>query len=491
MFLNRAKKKHGDEYDYSESIYIDGKTKVCIICKKHGRFYTLPGNHLSGSKCRKCSYEKRGLDKRYKIEDLIHMAKKVHGNKYLYNKFIYTGIMEHGIISCKIHGDFLQTFNDHIHNKAGCPKCARENKKIKKSVLEFPNVMKEWDYEKNKISPEKVSYGSQRKVWWFCEQHGHSWQAMARNRTIYNTGCPKCNAMVLKENCLTTTHPHLLSEWDYSKNEITPDEVTHGSDQKVWWVCKNDHEWDASVKRRAIYKFGCPYCSGKRVCKDNCIATMRPDLVEEWSDKNLFGPEKITCGSGKKVWWVCENGHEWETSACERKNHGCPYCSGNKVCEDNCLATKRPDLVEEWSDKNNISPKEVSYGSKKRVWWVCSNGHEWISSINNRTNNYECPHCSKRISKSGTKWLDKHNVPIREYYININNKRIYVDGFDDKTNTVFEYFGSFWHGNKKIYDQDDINPITKTSYGCLYQKTIEKINLIEAAGYNLVYKWGE
>lgn len=130
----------------------------------------------------------------------------------------------------------------------------------------------------------------------------------------------------------------------------------------------------------------------------NSLAAMRPELVREWSDKNLpLMPDKITYGSNKIVWWKAACGHEWQTSVKARsKGENCPICSGARVIEGiNDLATLKPELAQEWSDKNEIKPAEVSIGSHKKVIWRCRHGHEWEASIKSRTiNGTGCPYCS-------------------------------------------------------------------------------------------------
>lgn len=130
----------------------------------------------------------------------------------------------------------------------------------------------------------------------------------------------------------------------------------------------------------------------------NSLAAMRPELVCEWSDKNLpLTPDKITYGSNKIVWWKAACGHEWQTSVKARsKGENCPICSGARVIAGiNDLVTLKPELAQEWSDKNEIKPTEVSVASHKKVIWRCSLGHEWEASIKSRTvNGTGCPCCS-------------------------------------------------------------------------------------------------
>ena len=106
---------------------------------------------------------------------------------------------------------------------------------------------------------------------------------------------------------------------------------------------------------------------------NNSLAEVRPELVSEWSEKNLpLTPDNITFGSNKKVWWKGTCGHEWQTSVKARSNgEKCPICSGARVIAGiNDLTTLEPLLVKQWSKKNKIKPTEVSIGSHKKVMRV-------------------------------------------------------------------------------------------------------------------------
>ena len=89
----------------------------------------------------------------------------------------------------------------------------------------------------------------------------------------------------------------------------------------------------------------------------NSLASVHPELISEWSEKNLpLTPDKIPFGSNKRVWWIGACGHEWETSVKARsKGEKCPICSGARVIEGiNDLATLKPLLGQEWSEKNEL-----------------------------------------------------------------------------------------------------------------------------------------
>lgn len=121
-FINLAKDKHGDKYDYSLVQYKNKETKVEIICPIHGVFHQQPNLHLMGSGCPKCSYIYRGNLFKKSLDKFILESNKVHNNFYSYDKFEYIDSHVKSIINCPIHGDFEQKPNDHLNGK-GCPKC--------------------------------------------------------------------------------------------------------------------------------------------------------------------------------------------------------------------------------------------------------------------------------------------------------------------------------------------------------------------------------
>lgn len=118
-----------------------------------------------------------------------------------------------------------------------------------------------------------------------------------------------------------------------------------------------------------------------------------PTLLEDWHPILNEGvdPHFLTAYSGKKVWWLGKCGHEWQTSITNRvrRNSPCPVCIGKKILVGfNDLATTHPELIQEWhpTKNDNLVPYMFSRGMNIKIWWICSLGHEWQSSINDRAN---------------------------------------------------------------------------------------------------------
>ena len=129
----------------------------------------------------------------------------------------------------------------------------------------------------------------------------------------------------------------------------------------------------------------------------------RTNLLKGWDESRNFPltPDTVSYGSKKKVWWTCENGHSWQTTVHVRsEGSGCPYCAGRKVLPGfNDLETLYPDVAAQWDREKNgpLSPRDVSTGSKIRIWWRCPEGHSWQSPVASRTAwGHGCPYCAGR-----------------------------------------------------------------------------------------------
>ena len=131
----------------------------------------------------------------------------------------------------------------------------------------FPEIAAEWDYDKNgTLIPSDVTAASHTSIWWKCAL-GHSYKSAPFSRTgHYKSGCPYCTGRKVLPgfNDLATLKPALASEWYQPFNgDLTPADVTLGSNKKVWWCCSDHHVWEACVFSRTRFKgSGCPVCAG-------------------------------------------------------------------------------------------------------------------------------------------------------------------------------------------------------------------------------------
>lgn len=148
IFIEKSKLVHNDKYEYNKSIYIDSKTNIIITCREHGDFLQKPEKHMVGQGCKECYLEsnKRPLyDNNYYIDKF----NRVHNNLYTYDNFIYISQFTKSIITCRKHGDFLQTPKAHMRGQ-GCKKCAGEYSSI------LNKFVKGYSYISGRKKPYKV-----------------------------------------------------------------------------------------------------------------------------------------------------------------------------------------------------------------------------------------------------------------------------------------------------------------------------------------------
>lgn len=211
-------------------------------------------------------------------------------------------------------------------------------------------------------------------------------------------------------NSLEILFPQLSKEWDAVKNNgLTPDKVAPHSHKRVWWRCSKGHSWNAPVSSRTA-GCGCPVCANRVILAGyNDLASNHPQLAAQWhpTKNRELTPEQVGAGYDKKVWWMCEKGHEWQAAVKTRvrESSGCPVCANYVALAGyNDLATTHPLVAAQWHpEKNgNLSPEQVVAGSKRYVWWRCSLGHEWRAKVVDRTRGTNsCPYCSNQKVLAG------------------------------------------------------------------------------------------
>lgn len=153
----------------------------------------------------------------------------------------------------------------------------------------------------------------------------------------------------------------------------------------------------------------------RRTFRAFCTEQGKTALLAQWDiERNLpLTPDDVTFGSHKKVWWTCPSGHSWQAMVYTRsEGAGCPYCTGRKASpEQNSLAKQFPALAAEWDDEKNapLTPRDVTTGSHKLIWWRCPKGHSYRSAVKTRVQGSGCPYCA------GKSVLPEENSLAAEY----------------------------------------------------------------------------
>jgi hypothetical protein len=289
----------------------------------------------------------------------------------------------------------------------------------------YPDVAVEWDYVKNSpLTPDLFTPKSDQKFWWICSAH-HSWQATIKNRTLRGSNCPDCsnrrrskdtiNRHRLRLGSIAEKFPELISFWDQRNNEdANPKNVTAILTNSYSWTCNRKHTFTRQLQAM-VKDQSCKLCES--------IKETHSEMLSEWDySKNIgIDPIEITQGSDKPLWWICKNGHSWSAAAVRRirENKKCKTCSS--------LGFSFPELLNEWNFEKNseIDPMVVHSGTRTKVFWKCKYGHEWQSSIQNRTGEKKsnCPVCGRRNAAEKTRIIRlKKTGSLQDNYPEVASK---------------------------------------------------------------------
>ena len=234
-----------------------------------------------------------------------------------------------------------------------------------------------------------------------------------------------------KLRLLIEVDPEGSKEWDKeknSKNNLFIDSVTAYSAKRAWWLCPKGHSYDSIISNHTGGS-RCPICANKKVLIGfNDLKTIDTEGVKEWdyakNDELDVYPDKITSMSSKRVWWICQKGHEYNMAvSCHSRGERCPYCAKKKILTGfNDLLTVDPDGIKEWDyEKNNnlkLYPNKLASSSKKKAWWICPKNHSYTMAIGNHTRGQRCPYCANIKVLSGfndLKTIDPEGVKEWDY----------------------------------------------------------------------------
>lgn len=365
-FKQRLKNVFGDEYDLSCVNYTDAKTKVNVICRKHGKFSALPHNLLAHKGCPICRYEKSSDSNKRSIKELIDKCNKIHNFKYDYSLILENlGNRHKNPIICHEkdengteHGIFYQDFDHHINRKHGCPKCSGNNRltteNFKERAVKVHN--NKYDYSKSDV------HGTHNKVCIICHEkdengteHGEFWQAP--NDHLHGQGCPKCKCKKI---------------WD-SRGRLTVDDVkeqfkgVHGDEYdyslfteyknnstKIPVICKKHGVFYVTPNAHITGRRGCPKCGAESSSEKQRLPIEEViDRIRDVHGNRYIIPEDFNYVNNQtKVKLICrKHGEFYQNPFNLWKGVGCPKCNHSKLETEISLFLEREDIEYEEQKK--------------------------------------------------------------------------------------------------------------------------------------------
>lgn len=347
----------------------------------------------------------------------------------------------------------------------------------KKYIIDNPDLMAEWDWEKNnelELNPNSLTYASNKMAWWKCS-HNHSWETAIATRGLKSHSCPYCSGNKVLEgfNDFQTKHPQLARCWDNSKNKSKASEVAVSSGKCVWWVCD---DCGISFQRR-VADMRRPYCVKcgrlhKKIDKQSSLGSLFPKIIEEWDySKNARSPYEIKPHCNDKFYWNCATcGTPFYCSPDYRirsNGGGCKECKKSTLSklkqvpqEGLSFLEKYPNIVNTYYDfnSNNLDISAVSYKSNRKAKWTCKKcGISWIAKFQDMTEGRRCPRCETIKFKSFPEQCLFYYVSKYFKFAvwgdnSFKNKGLHeLDIYLPKLAVAIEYDGEHWH---QEIDQD-------------------------------------
>lgn len=343
----------------------------------------------------------------------------------------------------------------------------------KEYLSSISSLAREWHFTLNdsSISPDKITIGNNKKVWWKCEK-GHEWEDVVYKR-VKGKLCPYCTnkRVLIGYNDLSTLFPNIAAEWHTEKNvDIDINTIVPGSSKKVSWRCSTcGNIWDTSVRSRTQKGSGCPKCALKKrsetrhnLALKNNGSLNNAEICKSWDyEKNYpLTPNDVTQYSNENVWWRCPIcNYSWQAKISNRSNgRGCPNCANRVLVKGkNDLATCNPELASQWHPTKNlkITPSDIFSKSGKKYWWICPNGHEYQATPLHRSSGTNCPFCNSGRQTSFAEqavffYLKKIFPDAISRYKDIFTNRMELDIFIPSIKVAIEYDGVFWHKTENI-----------------------------------------
>lgn len=329
-----------------------------------------------------------------------------------------------------------------------------------------------------------VSYnGISQKIKILCQIHGVFKQEPGVH--LKGHGCPQCG----------------LQKRTY-KEFIKKAEEKHGDlyDYSLVVYIKIDQKIKIKCPIHGVFKQtpGNHYRHGCQKCKKTAKLTINEFILRsQQTHKNKYDYSKtIFKNTITEVEIICPiHGIFKQKPGYHYRGSGCQKCALEKKSD------LKSDTIKFISKSKKIHGNKYDYslvyynGCRVKTEIICSIHGVFKQRPNDHLSGYGCPKCGylRQLglqSKISQNWLDDVKIEIREHRITLNNgKKISVDGYDPKTNTVYEFYGDFWHGNPKTQDPNKINPFNKKTFGELYEATQNRRVDLEALGYKVVEMW--
>lgn len=305
-FIELARQVHGDKYDYSKTVYVNKRSKVIITCPIHGDFEQNAHSHLNGRGCPKCGVRKSSKTRLTKTEKFIEKCRQKHGDKYSYDKVVFTKSRDKVIITCPIHGDFEQRASHHLSGQ-GCPKCCIEKRKNSvANLLERFNRIHNNFYQYNIVGSPRVK----DKITIICPQHGPFLQTVGHH--LRGEGCPECMKKKISISRKYTQEIFLKKANSIHNSYYTYRNDYTDSKTKIQIICPK-HGVFTQTPDAHLQGQGCPHCGNNLSNAETEIFNMLSTLNPIQRERTILNGREIDIYLPSHKLGIEYHGLRWHT----------------------------------------------------------------------------------------------------------------------------------------------------------------------------------
>jgi hypothetical protein len=293
--------------------------------------------------------------------------------------------------------------------------------------------------------------------------------------------CGQCTErrVTTGRNDVQTISPAAAAQFDLLRNGgLTAADVANSSSVKYWWTCKSGHSHDVSPSKKTLRTYQCPICSNRAPRSGtNCLLTTNPEIAALWAGgwADSLSPATVTAGSNTVAAWRCESGHYFQASVHKMTfgTLGCTTCKKEQgTAYENCLAATHPDVASRWHPTKNgaLTPRNVTRGERRFVWWMCAEGHEELSRIDKVSQGQQCSYCGNRRLKPGFNDLGTIE-PVLSLELHSTRNRHQANEMFPSTHLLY------WKCRANGHLHAQTTPNRRSSNGCPKCKPEERILL--------------
>ena len=331
-FIRRAKKVHGDKYDYSDVDYINSKTKVKIVCIEHGSFFQQPNKHLTGDGCIQCGHLKSSNAKRKTVETFINQANKAHNFFYDYSLSKYINTHSKITIICPKHGQFLQSPANHLRG-IGCMECGGKRKLYLSEFIERANKIHDFRY----TYENSVYKKNDVKIEITCNKHGSFY--MTPHNHLAGQNCPVCLKESKGRNQRLTTKEFIKRAKKIHQNEYDYRNTRYKNyDTAIEIICSIHGSFFQEASNHLQGK-GCNECYGTKTHTNKSFIKKANEV-----HKNLYDYSFVDySNNSSRIVISCDtHGQFLQTPSNHLRGQGCPSCGKEiKTLGDTLLNARR------------------------------------------------------------------------------------------------------------------------------------------------------